>query len=133
MAVRGLTSTIASYQSGESSTKVASSTNSNGISNSVATNQKNTVRIDMMNEEGQKRESNADANRFKNAIDQVNEKLKFTKTRCEFSYHEEVNRVSIRVLDKETNEIIREIPPEESYKALEKIWEIAGLLVDEKR
>ena len=63
----------------------------------------------------------------------MNNKLKPTKTRCEFSYHEEVNRVSIKILDRETNEVVREIPPEESIKILEKVYEVAGLLVDEKR
>lgn len=133
MTVRGIPSTMASYQSGESSAKVQSNVSSVGTNSSVTSNQKNTVMMDSKSEDGQRRDANADMNRMKNAMDQVNEKLKFTKTRCEFSYHEEVNRVSIKVLDKETNEVIREIPPEETYKALEKIWEIAGLLVDEKR
>ncbi len=56
-----------------------------------------------------------------------------TSTRCEFSYHEETHRVSIKVMDKETDEVIREIPPEKSLEMLQKMWEMAGLLVDEKR
>ena len=55
-----------------------------------------------------------------------------TSTRCEFSYHEKTHRVSIKVLDKETNEVIREIPPEKSLEMLQKMWEMAGILVDEK-
>lgn len=56
-----------------------------------------------------------------------------TSTRCEFSYHEETHRVSIKVLNKETDEVIREIPPEKSLEMLQKMWEMAGILVDEKR
>ncbi|HHV10450.1 MAG TPA: flagellar protein FlaG [Clostridiales bacterium] len=69
----------------------------------------------------------------KDAVSQVNSKLKMHRTRCEFSYHEETNRVSIKVFDKETNQVIREIPPEQSLEMVEKIWELAGFLVDEKR
>lgn len=65
------------------------------------------------------------------AVKRANNKM--TKTRCEFSYNEDVNRVSITVFDNDTDEVIREIPPEESLKMLQKLWEIAGLMVDEKR
>ena len=58
---------------------------------------------------------------------------KMSSTHIEFSYNENVNRVSITVYDDITGEVIREIPPEESLKMLEKMWEITGLLVDEKR
>lgn len=67
------------------------------------------------------------------AVSEANSKLKGKRTGCEFTYHEETKRVSIKVYDKDTKEIIREIPPEESIKMIEKIWELAGLLVDEKR
>ncbi len=55
------------------------------------------------------------------------------KTRCEYSYHEATKRVSIKVFDDETGEVIREIPPEKSLDMLQKMWEMAGILVDERR
>ncbi|MHB8129446.1 MAG: flagellar protein FlaG [Mobilitalea sp.] len=82
--------------------------------------------------QGQK-ENPTSEKQIKEAISKANNKLKGIRTRCEFSYHEETNRVSIKVLDKETQEIIREIPTEEALEMIEKMWEIAGLLVDEKR
>ena len=81
---------------------------------------------------GQK-DSEASAKQIINAISRANNKLKMHKTRCEFSYHEETRRVSIKVLDKDTEEVIREIPPEESLEMLEKMWELAGILIDERR
>jgi flagellar protein FlaG len=83
--------------------------------------------------EDSKQQEEKNTRRLKNAITDANNKLKVTRTRCEFKYHEEVNRVAIKVLDKETQEVIREIPPEETLETLEKIWEIAGLVVDERR
>lgn len=68
-----------------------------------------------------------------NAINKANNQMKPHRTRFEFSYHEVSRRVSIKVRDKETDEVIREIPPEEAIEMLEKLWEIAGFLVDEKR
>ncbi len=70
---------------------------------------------------------------IKDKISMANNQLKAHRTRCEFSYHEETKRVSIKVIDRDTQETIREIPPEDTLEMLEKMWELAGLLVDEKR
>lgn len=59
--------------------------------------------------------------------------LRMEHTRCEYSYHKKTNRVSIKVINSDTNEVVREIPPEKSLDMLQKMWEMAGILVDEKR
>lgn len=74
-----------------------------------------------------------DSRRIKNAVDHANQTMRQSKTKCEFSYHEETKRVSIKVIDAETEEVIREIPPEETLEMISKMWELAGLMVDEKR
>lgn len=84
-------------------------------------------------DQGKDTEKNAD--RVKNAVNQANNRLKqkHASTKCEFSYHEATKRISIKVLDKETDEVIREIPPEETLEMVEKMWELAGIIVDEHR
>ncbi|QHQ60671.1 hypothetical protein Ana3638_07715 [Anaerocolumna sedimenticola] len=84
-------------------------------------------------EEEKQKDAQANANRIKSILNETNNKIKPARTRCEFSYHEEVNRVSIKVMDVDTDKVIREIPPEETLEMLQKLWEVAGLLVDEKR
>lgn len=59
--------------------------------------------------------------------------LRMEHTRCEYSYHKKTNRVSIKVINSDTDEVLREIPPEKSLDMLQKMWEMAGILVDEKR
>ena len=54
-------------------------------------------------------------------------------TIAEFGYNEPTNRITIKIKDKETNEVIREIPSEKALEMLAKAWELAGLMVDEKR
>lgn len=66
------------------------------------------------------------------AFADMNSKLKTQRTRCEYEYDEETNRVSIKVYDKETDELVLEAPPEESIEALKKTLEVAGILVDKK-
>ena len=81
----------------------------------------------------QKKEEETISSKIKDAVDKVNEKIVPNKTRCEFSYHEDTNRISIKVIDQATEETIKEIPAEETLDMLSKIWELAGLLVDERR
>lgn len=59
--------------------------------------------------------------------------FKATRTRCEYSVDKKTNRISIKMIDEETDEVIKEIPPEKSLEMLAKVWELAGILVDEKR
>lgn len=65
-------------------------------------------------------------------IKEIN-KLINRNTVAEFGYNEPTNRVTITIKDKETDEVIKEIPSEKALKMIAKAWELAGLLVDEKR
>ena len=71
--------------------------------------------------------------KVKEAINAVNQKIRATRTECRFSYHEDTKRISIKVIDQTTGDTIREIPPEKTLDMIAKVWEMAGLLVDEKR
>lgn len=71
--------------------------------------------------------------KIKSAISEVNQKIKQTRTQCEFSYHEDTHRIAIKVIDESTKEVIREIPPEKTLDMIAKVMDLAGILVDEKR
>ena len=49
-----------------------------------------------------------------------------------FGVHEKTNRIMIKVLDKDTKEILKEFPPEKTLDMIASIWEMAGILVDQK-
>ena len=53
--------------------------------------------------------------------------------KIEISYNDEVNRYSIKVLDSESQEVVKEIPSKKSLEMFARMLEIEGLLVDEKR
>lgn len=72
-------------------------------------------------------------NTVKNAVDTANDSLKISRTSARFKYHEATKQVSIKIIDDETQEVIKEIPPEKSIEMVEKMLELSGILVDEKR
>ena len=65
------------------------------------------------------------------AVEQLNRNL--SNSEAVFGIHEETNRVMIKIVDKSTKEVIKELPPEKTLDMIAKVWEIAGLLVDERR
>lgn len=68
-----------------------------------------------------------------NTISETNSKIKMSNTQLQYSVDKETQRISIKIIDKDTDKVIREVPPEETLEAIKKIWEIAGIMVDEKR
>jgi len=79
------------------------------------------------------KEASPTADQIKSAISAANRRAHFGHTNAEFSYHEPTKRISVKIIDEETNEVIREIPPEETLEMISKMWELAGIMVDEKR
>ena len=75
--------------------------------------------------------------KIKEAVEDLNKRVKqpsvIKHTQLSFKYHDDTNRISITVTDSDTDEVIREIPPEKALDMLAKAWEMAGLLVDERR
>jgi flagellar protein FlaG len=52
--------------------------------------------------------------------------------RLKFSVNQELNKVIVKVIDGSTDEVIKEIPPEEIQRLQARIRDAIGLLFDEK-
>lgn len=50
----------------------------------------------------------------------------------EFSIHEKTNAVMIKVMNKETGDLIREVPPEKILDLAARMMEITGVIIDKK-
>jgi flagellar protein FlaG len=66
------------------------------------------------------------------AIDRAIKALEGPTTTFEIKVHDQTNVVTVKVFNKDTGELIREIPPEKTLDLVVKMMEIAGILVDEK-
>ncbi len=74
----------------------------------------------------------ADNAKIKKAISEMTKNAK-SNAEAVFGIHDKTNRVTIKMVDKNTKEVIKEFPPEETLDMIAKVWEIAGIMVDEKR
>lgn len=66
------------------------------------------------------------------AIDDTNRILFGKNDRFEFKIHEGTNRMIVKLVDNETDEIIKEIPSEKILDLVASIWDLVGILVDER-
>lgn len=64
--------------------------------------------------------------------DLINEILEGTRRRLKFNVHEGTGRIWVQVIDTRTQEVIKEIPPERYLDLVARIWQLVGILVDEK-
>lgn len=81
---------------------------------------------------GTQQEKQPSENTIRQALKDMNKKLS-NNTIAEFGIHEGTNRITIKIKDKDTDEVIREVPAEKTLDLIQKAWEMAGILVDEKR
>ena len=74
----------------------------------------------------------ADNEKIKKTISEMTKKMS-SNAEAVLGIHDKTNRVTIKMVDKDTKKIIKEFPPDETLDMIAKIWEIAGIMVDEKR
>lgn len=68
----------------------------------------------------------------KESVKDINEIVKKVKEDLAFEMHDETERMMVRVIDRKTQEVIKELPPEEMLDLSARIHEMVGLLIDEK-
>lgn len=98
---------------------------------------KTTVVVDNAQEKGQgnnaglTEQEQPSQEQLKKAVEQMRKNM--NNSEAVFGIHEGTNRVTIKIIDKKTKDVIKELPPEKTLDMIAKAWELAGILVDEKR
>jgi flagellar protein FlaG len=67
------------------------------------------------------------------SIGKANKVMTVANRSLEFSIHEATKDIMVKVINTETKEVIREIPPEKILNMVAGLMELAGLLIDERR
>ncbi|MBW9154971.1 flagellar protein FlaG [Clostridium tagluense] len=68
----------------------------------------------------------------KNAVNKINKFLAGEGTHVQYEKHDVLNQMIIKVIDNNTNEVIKEIPSRKILDMVAKMCEMAGILVDKK-
>lgn len=79
----------------------------------------------------QSKDQQANTEQIRKAVEKLNKNL--SDSEAVFGIHEDTNRVTIKIVDKSTKEVLKELPPEKTLDMIAKVWELAGILIDERR
>jgi len=65
-------------------------------------------------------------------VKELNDTIRIINTRLSFSVDKVTKKTVVKVMDADTQEVIRQIPPEEMLRIAARITELLGVLFDEK-
>ncbi|MDV2886266.1 flagellar protein FlaG [Alkalihalophilus pseudofirmus] len=65
-------------------------------------------------------------------VESMNDLLKTNQTSVKFNVHEDLDRMYVQVVDLETEEVVKEIPPEQFLDMVASMLKHAGLIVDQR-
>lgn len=125
-AVKGATQGVVGYQS-QVTKAVSADTQPVMTVGETSRIQLENISIDSVGTDAQIASQNE---QIKKAVADLNRQM--IDTSCQFGINETTNRVTIKIIDNSTKEVIREYPAEETMRMIEKAWELAGIMVDEK-
>ena len=81
-------------------------------------------------DDSQANQTISENSQIRKAVDEINKKAH--NSEAVFGIHDATNRVTIKIVDKDTKKVLKEYPPEKTLDMIAKVWEMAGLLVDKK-
>lgn len=68
----------------------------------------------------------------KKAVDTLNKEFKDKTTYLQYEVYGKFKDLVVRVMDKNTNEVVKELPPKKIIDMVEKLCELAGMFINEK-
>ena len=70
--------------------------------------------------------------KIQEAVAKMNEMLEINNNSSKFIYHEDLERYYVTVVDSQTEEVVKEIPPKKLLDAFYEMQKLFGMIVDEK-
>ncbi len=91
------------------------------------------LNVEKASEEPKKQQEDLDLSKAMDSLKKTFERLsRFFKTEAQFTIERELNMIIIKIKDRDTGEIVRQIPPEVAVKIAKNFQELMGILFDEK-
>lgn len=115
------------------------SNNTNVLSNVEVNNQQ--VKLPVIKNEasskemehGRDKHSDITEYKIKKSVDKLNKFLQGEATHVEYERHDQLkNEFVIRIIDNNTKEVIKEIPPKKILDMVAELYKLAGIILDEK-
>lgn len=73
-----------------------------------------------------------DKKELETQIETMNQMMDVKDTGLKFNFHEDLDRIYVQVVDRQTEEVVREIPPEKFLDMISSMLEFVGLMIDQR-
>lgn len=70
--------------------------------------------------------------KLEQAVNTINEFLQINHSASKFVFHDGLDRYFVQVVDTQTEEVVKEIPPKKLLDAFYEMQKLLGMIVDEK-
>jgi flagellar protein FlaG len=104
--------------------------NSNNQSTRVNRNDNSDLKPESLREKQEYSEQDLE-DEVKESVKDINEIVDKVKEGLSFQIHEDTEKMMVKVVDLNTDEVIKELPPEEMLDLQARIHEMVGILIDE--
>ena len=81
---------------------------------------------------GEEQKDSVSKEKLEEAVKSINEFLNTQQKASKFVFHEGLDEYYVQLVDAETEEVIKEIPPERLLNAFYEMKKLAGMIIDEK-
>ncbi len=105
--------------------------NNNSNANIKSNNKENNRKSQSLQEKKEYNQKELEED-IRESVKDVNEIVEKVKEGLSFQIHEETEKLMVQVIDVNTEEVIKELPPEEMLDLEARIHELVGLIIDEK-
>lgn len=103
-----------------------------GANEEIRSGDDNTIKIKQVAECEIECNTNFDKKQLDKSINKLNNFLKDEKTHAEYSVHDKLNAIMIKIVNDETKEVIMELPPQKILDMVAKMCELVGIGIDKK-
>ncbi len=128
-------------QGGQNAFDLSYSTNNSSTdSQNVIQSNNNTSDVDLENKNNSKdtydknnsQQRKITEKEIKTATDKLNKLFEGTDTHLQYDFIGKSRIMSVKIIDDKTKEVVKEIPPRKIIEMIDKLCEMAGIMVDEK-
>ncbi|WP_096202436.1 flagellar protein FlaG [Bacillus sp. FJAT-45350] len=85
-----------------------------------------------INEHARKNKAKISREELDKQVEGMNKFLESNLTSLKFNIHEKLDRIYVQVVDKETDDVVREVPPEQFLDMVAAMLQHVGLIIDER-
>lgn len=95
-------------------------------------NKSNPSQVNNVAKTTETKESQVNEKEVQAAVDKLNKLLEGKETHVEYERIGRAKHMGIRIVNTQTKEVIQELPPRKIVEMIDKLCELAGIMVDEK-